>query len=331
MAEGAEDLRAAPAGVRRLGANRGLRRRRARAVGEVLDSIDPEHPLGAVFHCAGVLEDGLLESVDPQGLHRVMAPKVDGAWNLHELSREHEPSAFVLFSSAAGLLGAAGQANYAAANAFLDGLAQRRRAAGLPGISLGWGLWEQGMASSLGEVDLGRMKRPGAATISASAGHGAARRRPDRRARPPGAASPRPPHAARSRRGRNPLAPAARARPSPRSPPQRRGSFAEHLARASTAERQALALELVRSHTAAVLGHNSVAEVDPERAFKQMGFDSLAALELRNGLGAAAGIRLSATVVFDHPSPRELAAHLLAESGEVSAERSSPPPSRRLR
>ncbi|MGC1852001.1 MAG: SDR family NAD(P)-dependent oxidoreductase, partial [Solirubrobacterales bacterium] len=128
----------------------------------LVDSIPAAHPLGAVVHCAGALADALVESLDSRQIDRVFAPKVDAAWNLHELTREAELSAFVLFSSVAGCLGGPGQANYAAANVFLDALAQKRRAEGLPATAIAWGLWERaGMASELAEADLARLRRGG--------------------------------------------------------------------------------------------------------------------------------------------------------------------------
>ena len=134
------------------------------ALAGVLGSLPADRPLGAVFHLAGVFDDGVVTALTPDRLATVLRPKVDGAWNLHELTRGHDLSAFVLFSSAAGVMGSPGQANYAAANAFLDALSGHRRAQGLPSHSLAWGLWAPqglGMTAHLGAAELNRLRRRG--------------------------------------------------------------------------------------------------------------------------------------------------------------------------
>ncbi|MGO4757488.1 beta-ketoacyl reductase, partial [Streptomyces sp. 2MCAF27] len=133
------------------------------ALAEVIAAVPASAPLRAVIHAAGAMEDAAALSLTPDRLHAVLAPKVDGAWQLHELTRDLDLSAFVLFSSVTATVGFAGQANYAAANAFLDGLAHHRRALGLPAVSLGWGLWERstGLTEALGQVDKERVRRMG--------------------------------------------------------------------------------------------------------------------------------------------------------------------------
>jgi acyl transferase domain-containing protein/acyl carrier protein len=279
---------------------------------ELLASVDPEHPLGAIVHSAGVLEDGTIESLDAERLQRVFEPKASGAWHLHELSGEAGVSRFVAFSSIAGALGGAGQGNYAAANAFLDALAQRRRAEGLPAASIAWGRLQSGMGAALSDADLARMERLGIGALSDSEvaelfdvalGGERAHLLPVRINRP----------ALRAHAAQGVL-------PSIfsgliRTPARRRGqagSLAKRLAATPEADRQALVLDLVLSHTAAILGHASGAEVDPERAFRELGFDSLAAVELRNGLSSATGMRIAPTIVFDYPSPAALAEQLLS-------------------
>lgn len=142
------------------------------ALADLLGSIPAEHPLTAVVHAAGLLDDAVITTMTPRQLETVLRPKVDAAWNLHELTRDHDLSMFTLFSAAAGILGGPGQANYAAANTFLDALAVHRRAAGLPATALAWGLWGQasGMTGQLGEADFARMRRIGVVPLPSEEG-----------------------------------------------------------------------------------------------------------------------------------------------------------------
>ncbi|WP_030988003.1 type I polyketide synthase [Streptomyces sp. NRRL WC-3744] len=274
------------------------------------------HEVRAVVHAAGVVDNGVLATLDADKVDRVLRPKVDAAWNLHELTRDTDLSAFVLLSSTAGLLVGGGQANYAAANTFLDGLAAHRRSLGLPAVSLAYGLWSGsgGMSAGIDAADLERLRRlglppltpaQGLRTFDAGLGGEDAVVVPVRldaaavRARPDGVPAllrglVRPAR----RRGAEPAAGAPA------------GSWRERLAPLPDADRDRALLELVRTHVAGVLGHPSPESVDPGRAFQEMGFDSLAAVELRNLLAGATGLTLPATLVFDQPTPRALAAHL---------------------
>ncbi|ASQ94734.1 type I polyketide synthase [Streptomyces sp. 11-1-2] len=302
------------------------------ALAEALAGIPAGHPLTAVVHTAGVLDDGVIGSLTPERLERVLRPKVDAAWNLHELTRDLDLSAFVLFSSAAGVFGAAGQGNYAAANAYLDALAQHRTALGLPGTSLAWGLWAAesgGMAGELDQADVSRMSRGGVAALATDEGKEL--------------------FDAAGRAGEALLVPvrldlaAARAEAAStgvvaplmsglvRVPARRTaegsagtGALAQRLARLNETERLETLLELVRTQVAAVLGYGTADSVDPDRAFRDLGFDSLTAVELRNRLNAVTGMRLPATLVFDYPTSLVLAEHLRDELAGTGAQSGLP-------
>ncbi|WP_216897305.1 type I polyketide synthase [Nocardia alni] len=285
------------------------------SLSRALDSIPAAHPLTAVVHAAGIADDGLLENLTPEQFERVLRPKVDGAWNLHELTRDLPLSAFVLFSSVAGILGAAGQANYAAANAYLDALARIRNTQGLPATATAWGLWARrsGVSAHLTEADYSRLTRGGLLALTDADGLelldiacAAADPAPvlialDRTAIDPDAAPP--PLRALARPRRIPV-PHIRHEPAVLSLPAR-------FAALDAAGRRDLIHDLVHELAAAVLGHtDEMATVN--RTFAELGFDSLTGMELRTRLAAATGLRLPATLVFDHPTPDALAAHLHA-------------------
>jgi acyl transferase domain-containing protein/acyl-coenzyme A synthetase/AMP-(fatty) acid ligase/acyl carrier protein len=280
----------------------------------LIESIQSERPLTAVLHAAASFDNGLIDSLDRERLARVLGPKAGGAWHLHELTRELEGCELVLFSSGAGTFQHPGQGNYAAANAFLDALAQARGAAGLPGVALAWGLWEAeriAQENTLVEADLARLGREGFAPMSASYALDLYDRT---RALPsPFLAAVKldyPQLRALAREGQLPLllrglvrAPARRAGAA--------GSLAARLAEVGAEQRGAVAEDLVRSHAAAVLGHPGADAVDPRTPFKDLGFDSLVAVELRNRLAQATGMQLPATLVFDYPTPAAVAEFLL--------------------
>ncbi|WP_433228390.1 SDR family NAD(P)-dependent oxidoreductase [Micromonospora sp. CA-248260] len=285
------------------------------ALAALLADIPAAHPLTAVFHTAGVLDDGLFTALTTAQFDTVLAAKVDAAWHLHELTAHRDLSAFVLFSSFAGLLGTPGQANYAAANGFLDGLAALRRAAGLPAVSLAWGLWAQasGMTGHLSETDLARMAREGLRPLEAGEGMsllddslaaGLPVVAPTKLGLPAlraqGDALPALLRGLVTRTSRRQTA----------TGQATAGTLADRLAPLTEADRTTALTDLVRAQVTAVLGHGGDGVVDPDRAFRDLGFDSLTALELRNRLGTATGLRLAAGVVFDHPTLTELVTHL---------------------
>ncbi|WP_344598719.1 type I polyketide synthase, partial [Streptomyces violaceusniger] len=294
------------------------------ALAATLATVPADHPLTAVVHTAGILDDGVIASLTPDRFTTVLRPKADAAWNLHELTQDADLSAFILFSSAAGVFGGAGQGNYAAANAFLDALAQHRRAGGLPATSLAWGLWAEpgGMAGDLDEAELARLQRGGIAAITADQGRelfDLAIATDDALLVP----MPLDLAALRAQASAGMLPPLFRGlvRVPPRRAAQaaaaaaRSGALAQQLAgAASGAEAEAIVLGLVRTQVAAVLGYAGPEAVDPQRAFSEVGFDSLTAVELRNRLTAVSGVRLPATLIFDYPTPAALAAYLRAEA-----------------
>jgi acyl transferase domain-containing protein/NADP-dependent 3-hydroxy acid dehydrogenase YdfG len=292
------------------------------AVAAVLDGVDPEHPLTAVFHLAGVLDDGLVQGFTEDRLRRVMAPKVQGARHLDELTERLDLAAFVLFSSAAGTLGTAGQSGYAAANATLDALAANRRKRGVPGLSLAFGLWEQagvGMTAHLGRAELGRLRRQGIGALTLEEGLRAldvALTRSEAYLVPVHLELASLRHALGDADA-PPLLRAMVRRNAPARPadaPEAGRSLDERMAGASEAGRPALLLDLVRSEVAAVLGLPGPDSVPSDRALRSLGIDSLTMIELRKRLARRLNTTLPATLVFDHPTADAIAG-LLARDG----------------
>ncbi|MFF9106483.1 thioester reductase domain-containing protein [Streptomyces rubrogriseus] len=294
------------------------------ALAAVLADIPAEYPLTGVLHTAGVLDDGLIGSQTPQRLSAVLRPKVDATWNLHELTRDMNLSAFVLFSSIAAVVGGPGQSTYSAANHFLDALAQHRRSRGLAATSLAWGLWSQtsGMTGHLDEADLKRIARSGFRPVESEQGP-ALLDIALTVGRAGLVATPMDLTALReqvqvpvllSKLARTPV------RRSAQNAEVSNESLAERLAGVGDAEQREAVLGIVLGQAAAVLGHPDATGLDREQPFTALGFDSLTSVELRNQLGTATGLRLPPTLVFDHPTPAALAAYL---HGEVRAELSA--------
>ncbi|WP_327010446.1 beta-ketoacyl reductase [Dactylosporangium sp. NBC_01737] len=272
--------------------------------------------IGAVVHTAGVLDDGVLSALTPQRLAAVLRPKLDAAWHLHELTGDLD--AFVVFSSLASTLGNAGQGNYTAANTFLDMLAHHRHRAGQPATALAWGLWAQAssMTSHLDQADLARISRGGVAPLPT----GEALELLDtalRLGRPYFAPARLDLPALRAQAGAGPVPPVLRGlirRTTRRSASgDGPGALLDRLAGLDADGRVAAIGDLVTGTVATVLGMPGTSTVDVARSFKELGFDSLTAVELRNRLGAATGLRLPATLVFDHPTPGGLAEFLHGE------------------
>ncbi|WP_433623993.1 type I polyketide synthase [Nocardia sp. CA-120079] len=290
------------------------------AVAGLLADIPAQRPLTAVIHAAGVLDDGTIGSLTAQRVDAVLAPKVDGAWHLHEATADLNLAAFVVFSSVSGTVGGPGQANYAAANTFLDALVAHRRAQGLAGQSLAWGLWARssGMTGGLAAADVARMSRGGFTAMpdeQAFAGWRAALERDAAHAVI--AAVDTAEIRAKADSGLLPpvlreLVPAADRRPRATRRPATTSAVVP-------GTRQTV-IDTVISHLAAVLGHDSASAIDPERSFTDHGFDSLGAVELRNRLQTATGLSLPPAVVFEYPTPAALAAHLHEKLGDKHQE-----------
>ncbi|MFG2774971.1 beta-ketoacyl reductase, partial [Streptomyces sp. NPDC048350] len=269
--------------------------------------------ISSVFHVAGVLDDGVATALTPDRVAPVLAAKITAARHLHELLPEAEE--FVLYSSVSAALGTPGQANYAAANAYLDALARHRHVRGLPALSLAWGPWDvgAGMTGTLTDGDRERAARSGLPVTTAEDGTAlldAALSGADP-AVLPGAVDvagftgrPEVPHLLRGL-VRGPRRTAAA--------PAGETGFADRLRALPADERARVVLERVRTEAAAVLGFATAEAVERDRPFKELGFDSLTAVELRNRLGAVTGVRLPATLVFDHPTPEALAERLGTE------------------
>ncbi|MFE9539852.1 SDR family NAD(P)-dependent oxidoreductase, partial [Streptomyces sp. NPDC006691] len=291
------------------------------ALAGLLDEKGAE--LSAVVHVAGVLDDGVVTSLTPERLARVLRPKVDAALNLHELTVGLGLSAFVLFSSASGVFGGPGQANYAAANAYLDALAVHRRAQGLPATSLAWGLWaaqDSDMTGALADADLQRMARGGVLALDTDRALSLLDLAPASEhpvlvpIRIDTAALRNQPQESLPALLSGLVRPAVRrARNGTAAPAARTESLAQRLAGRTAAERDRVLLDLVRTHVADVLGYASPNAVELSRGFLELGFDSLTAVELRNRLTAETELRLPTTLIFDYPNPEALAEHLSEE------------------
>ncbi|MBB4911529.1 type I polyketide synthase [Actinophytocola algeriensis] len=274
---------------------------------KALATVHPDHPIRAVIHTAGVLDDGTVETLTPDRMSTTLRPKADAAWHLHELTKDMDLTAFVLFSSVAGVLGAAGQANYAAANTFVDALAVHRRAQGLPAVSLAWGPWAlPGMTETLTDKDRERMRRAGTRPLSEQDGttlFDAAIHSEAPVVVPVHLDLP-------TLRTHAEVPPLFRTLvpPAPNRPAT--DTFLDEWATLPATRRRAAVEKLIRTEAARVL-YTDPAHISPETRFQDLGFDSLTAVELRNRLATTTALRLPASLLFDHPTPQELTDHLL--------------------
>ncbi|MFM9700081.1 type I polyketide synthase [Streptomyces europaeiscabiei] len=303
------------------------------ALTALLDDIPADRPLTAVVHTAGVLDDGIVQSLTPERVDTVLRAKADATVLLEQLTRD-TGAALVLFSSLAGTLGGVGQGNYSAANAFLDAFAARCAAHGRRVQSLAWGLWAErsGMTGKLGEADLRRIARSGLRpmdTADALALLDAALRSPEPWYAPADldpaalrASDGSVPDLVRDLVGARTGRPAAQAAATPAAPAE--GELRARLAALAPSARHDAVLDAVLAQAALVIGHDSPDSLDPEGGFLDSGFNSLTAVELRNRIGALAGVRLPATLMFDHPTPQRLAAHLLERIAPADLPAASP-------
>ncbi|NDZ89060.1 KR domain-containing protein, partial [Streptomyces sp. SID10115] len=301
----------------------------ARATADLVASVDPAHPLTGVIHAAGVLDDAVVTAQTDEQLARVWAAKASVAANLDAATTDLPLGLFLMFSSAAGVLGNAGQAGYAAANAFVDALVARRRATGLPGLSIAWGLWARGSAMTrhLDDADLARLRAGGVKPLLDEQGLAlldAARAAATHTSLLVAAgidvrelSADDVPAILRNLAGRTRRRAAA-------DTAVEQGALERRLAGLDQTERRAAVTDVVRECVAAVLGHRSASDVRTEANFKDLGFDSLTAVQLRNRLSAASGLRLPATLAFDHPTPQALAAHLCTRLGGATAAPATP-------
>ncbi|WP_405180891.1 SDR family NAD(P)-dependent oxidoreductase [Nocardia sp. NBC_01377] len=287
------------------------------AVAALLASIPSRHRLTAVVHTAGVLADAPLADLTAERLDRVLAAKTDAAWHLHELTADLDLAAFVLYSSVAGVLGGAGQGNYAAANTALDALAEYRRGLGLPATSLVWGYWAtaSGMTGHLSGADTARIARSGLSPVTDQAGLAMFDAALDSGVAVL-AATPVNTRALTQQAHEGTLAPVlsalvtARPRASAGRSVDPSAVLISQLAALTSEQRHRHLTDLVRDTTATLLGHPTPDTVGPDQPFKDLGIDSLTALELRNTLSRGTGLSLTATLIFDHPTPHTLAKHL---------------------
>ncbi|WP_326564148.1 type I polyketide synthase [Micromonospora peucetia] len=296
------------------------------ALALLVDQIPADRPLTGVVHAAGVLDDGILSALTPDRFDTVLRPKVDAAWHLHELTEKLDLAAFVLFSSAAGLFGGPGQANHAAANCFLDALAQHRRDRGLAAMSLAWGPWANDTGDGQpGHVDEARMSRGGFVPLGADEGMDLFSEA--LRFAEPVIVPVSLDVALIGRHGPAAVPPVLRslvrpsetgaARAAERDPAE---ALRETLAATAETDRDQVLSDVVRTHAAAVLGYASIRSIDAERGFVELGFDSLTAVEFRNRLNAATGLRLPSTLIYDRPTTAALVEYL---RGAMLAERST--------
>ncbi|MEU5540424.1 beta-ketoacyl synthase N-terminal-like domain-containing protein, partial [Streptomyces sp. NPDC020362] len=286
--------------------------------------------VSSVMHTAAVLDDGVLDRLSAPRLQTALSAKAMGAALLDELTSGLDLDAFVLFSSSAATLGAAGQGNYAAANAFLDAVAENRRARGLAGLAVAWGAWAGGGLAGSSDVVRNRTAQgpmPAMDPQLALRALGEALDGPDpvvtvmdvdwpQLAAVPGAVDVRQMPLVRDLPEIRQLAAASTGS---ETVVRGDGELARRLAGLGRAEQERVLADVVRAEAAAVLGYASAEAVEARRAFSDLGFDSLTAVELRNGLNAATGLRLPSTLIFDYPTPVVLAAHLRTElAGELT-------------
>ncbi|WP_443053082.1 type I polyketide synthase [Streptomyces sp. FXJ1.172] len=302
------------------------------------ERVPSDAPLTAVVHTAAVLDDGVIDSLSPERMEQVLRVKVGGAVHLYELTRDTDLSAFVLFSSFGSTFGLPGLGNYAPGNAMLEALAEQWRAEGRPATAVGWGTWSGGGMAEGGVGERGRTH--GIHEMDPAVATAALQQALERDESSPviidihwerfAVAF----HAKRPTHGFELIAEARTALEAAGGSGSQDGEsdpsgLLSRLAALPGPERDRTLLEIVRKNAASVMSHGALKAatleaVEPTRAFRDLGFDSLMAVELRNRIGSATGLRLPAALVFDHPTPEALVSHLRAELGLDDAQAPDP-------
>ncbi|MBL8197234.1 MAG: SDR family NAD(P)-dependent oxidoreductase, partial [Blastocatellia bacterium] len=288
------------------------------ALEEVIKSLSGDKPIVGVIHCSGVLDDGVVLEQNEERLAKVMSSKIDGAWNLHLLTKEKNLDFFVVFSSIAGVIGTLGQSNYAAANTFLDALAAYRQQQGLPGQSLAWGLWNQmgvGVTSQLTNADLARMKRQGIVGLSPSEGLELLDKAISKSVSLLVPAS----LSLTNRQDipallRELVKQKSKKEVSSKEATKETSELKKRLARLSEKERFSSVVSIVQTEIAMVMSLSNTDGIPAEKQLKELGLDSLMAIELRNRLSMRCDIELPTTLAFDYPTPSDIAKLLLEKA-----------------
>jgi len=293
----------------------------AECIRSIMAIFKEDRPLRGIVHAAGVVDSGVLSSMTPQRCETTIAPKMYGAWNLHQATQHVDMDLFMMFSSISGVMGMPGLANYAASNSFLDALAHFRRAQGLPATSVAYGTWagDGGMASKLASATLSHLAQYGLDPLPPDEGLDLFRQavvggRPLTMAAALDLGRLRV-YLEDQRGGIPPLLRSLLSRDShvAKSSSHGRRSLHELLSEAEPRQHAGMVLVMVRQVVAKALGFTHATDVEIDRPLKDIGIDSLTAVQMRNHLATLTGLKLSVNIVFLHPTLRTLSRFLLSE------------------